>query len=149
MKVNLKVLGAILAVIGVAGSFYTGNALISSLLIHQDGTISMIQAYTNSSLQTKVLGMHWGAILPDSVQNQTIYLKNFGSKSVTVNPVAVNWDPANASDYIRFTSNAVGLVIPPTIAQAATIFLTVFANITDTTINGFSCDLNITETWTP
>jgi hypothetical protein len=149
VNVNLRVLGATLAVIGVMGSLLTANALISSLMIHQDGTVSMVQAYTDSSLNTTVTAMHWGSLLPDSVQNQTIYLKNFGTKAVTVNPVAVNWSPANASNYFGFTSNAVDMVIPPGIAQSATIFLSVFANITNTTINGFSCDLNVTEAWTP
>jgi hypothetical protein len=149
MKKNLKILGGILAVVGVIGSLYTGNALISSLLIHEDGTISMLQAFTDSSLQTPVTALHWGALLPDSMQNQTIYLKNFGSKSVTVNPVPINWIPSNASNYIGVSSNANNLVIPPGIAQSATLILSVFANITNTTINGFSFVLNITEAWSP
>jgi hypothetical protein len=149
MKVNLKILGGILAVVGVIGSLFTANALISSLMIHEDGSISMVQAYSDSTLQTPVTAIHWGALLPDSVQNQTIYLKNFGAKSVTVNPIAVNWNPANASSYIGVTSDASNLAIPPGIAQSATLILSVFANITNTTINGFSFDLNITEAWTP
>jgi hypothetical protein len=38
---------------------------------------TMVQAYTDASLQTEVTAMHWGTVLPDSLQTRPIYPKSY------------------------------------------------------------------------
>lgn len=144
---NKKIIGAVSTVLSVVMIVASVYGLVSSLTIHESGTISMVKAFSDSACTQPVTDIDWGALLPDSTQNRTIYLKNFGANPVTISLTVINWSPANAPNYMQVSWDREGESIPSGIPLQTTLELSVFANITSSTISSFNFDRVINEAW--
>lgn len=144
---NRKMLGICLVAISLMVMVASTYGLISSLTIHEAGTISMVKAYWDAACTQPVVDIDWGAVLPDSSQTRTIYLKNFGETMVNITLEITNWSPGNAGNYMKASWDREAEAIPSGIALQTVVELTVFPNITETSINVFSFDRVIHEAW--
>lgn len=73
---NKKIIGTVSTVLSVVMIVASVYGIVSSLTIHESGTISMIKAFSDSACTQPLADIDWGGLLPDSTQNRTIYLKN-------------------------------------------------------------------------
>ncbi len=144
---NRKVLGTISALIGVALLIASVYGVVSSFTIHESGHISMVKAYSDIECTTEISDIDWGSPQPGTTQNKTVYLKNFGGSSVTVTMTATNWSPANAVNYFGVTWDREGDVLTSGFVLETHISLTVYENITESSIGAFSFDRVINEAW--
>jgi hypothetical protein len=127
-------------------------ALVTQLILHNDGQVSTLQAYWDSActIENRTTIIHWGnSLAPNSTQTQTIYVKNGGGKSVNMTLLTANWNPTNAKDYMAVTWNRENEALPAGMVLQSTITLTVFANITDANpaVGSFSFDVLISGTY--
>jgi hypothetical protein len=62
-----------------------------------------LDIYSDSGCTRSLVSIDWGAISPGGAVSKTIYVKNTGSAALTLNMVAVNWDPSDASKWLMVT----------------------------------------------
>jgi spore coat protein U-like protein len=137
-------------ILGVLGMAFSGYAVITTLTIHSTGNMSMIQAFYDQACTSKVTTIDWGNIYPNNqtiVLNQTVWVKNFGTKTVTLNLTTSNWSPADANLYMTVGWDREADTLAGGQVLSANITLTISANIINSDVGSFSFDIQINEAW--
>jgi hypothetical protein len=66
--------------------------------------------------------LDWGLVEPGSVENVTVFIRNEGNAVVSLSLNATNWNPSNASDFIKLGWDYGGQMIHPNeVVQVALI----------------------------
>ena len=143
-----RIVGAIMIAVSIFAMISFTYGIVNSFTIHNTGNVQMVKAFWDQSYNQEVTTIDWGSVIPDSVQNRTIYVKNFGAKTVNLTLTTSNWSPANAVSHIDVTWDLEGENIASGMTLQAIVFLTVNASIVSTSIGSFSFDLLFTEHWT-
>ena len=133
----------IAAVAPVILTSLTLGRLQRSATIGSSGTVKAVGVgvYWDSDCTNRASSINWGMVEPGSVNNVTVYIKNESNAPITLSLQAENWNPTNASDYMRLSWDyggqeiGVGEVIPVVLS------LTVLDSITG--ITNFSFDIVI------
>jgi hypothetical protein len=103
-----------------------------------------VKVYSDLACTNPVTSVDCGTLSIGVTKNVTIYVRNEGSVSVTLDK-AVTWHTADASAYITFSWDYKGQVL--TVSSVTKIVLTIaVAPSTPESITGFSFDLTITAT---
>jgi hypothetical protein len=97
-----------------------------------------------TSEYTSENGITWTAVSPGGSTTQTVYIRNEGSQTVTLQMATSNWSPSNADDYITVTWNREGQTLTAGQSINATLTLSVSSSISGIT----SYDVNIIITGT-
>jgi hypothetical protein len=144
---KMKMLGPALLLIGIVALMYFAQAVVNSLTIHNTGQVSMVKAFWDSGATQEITAIDWGNLLPDSTQNKTIWLKNFGAAPVNVTLGVSNWVPSQAANYFVVSWDREHQTISAGFTLQCTVMLAVFANITSSPVSSFAYDMLIYEGW--
>jgi hypothetical protein len=140
------------AAIGIIASAF--GALSASHMFSNSGSLSyppppppptvQIGVYSNSGCTTAVSNIAWGTLSPGAIATQTVYVRNEGSVSVTLNMSTSNWNPPSASSYMALTWDKESYVLTAGSVVSAVLTLNVSSSITG--ITTFSFNTTITGT---
>jgi len=92
-----------------------------------------VGVFSDQACTTSLTSLNWGQIAPGGTTTLTVYVKNTGTAAMTLSLTVSNWSPSNAPNYISLSWNQVGTVVQPGQSVAATLTLTVQANVSGIT----------------
>jgi hypothetical protein len=139
-------IGTVVA-IAVMGLIASGlGALVATRTISNSGSVTAVGVgvYSDSGCTTALSAISWGTLNPGDVKTYTVYVKDTGTVSVTLNMTKGNWNPASASSYITLTWNQEKAVLPAGQVVQAVLTLSVSSSVSGVT--SFSFDITITGT---
>ena len=122
------------------------GALTATRTISSSGSITAVGVgvYSNSGCTTALSAISWGTLNPGNVTTYTMYVKNTGDVSETLNMTVSGWSPSSASSYIKLTWNQEKSVLTADQIVAAVLTLSVSSSISNVT--SFSFSITITGT---
>jgi hypothetical protein len=122
-------------------------ALQASRTLTNTGSIITVNvgAYSDSGCTQVLSTVDWGAMIPGSSANKTIYIKNTGTAMVSLNMTVNAWNPANASSYMSLTWNQEGTVLNVGSSVATLLVLNVSPSISGITNFGFNATITGTQ----
>ena len=114
------------------------GALVATQTISSTGTITAVGVgvYSNSGCTTALSTINWGNINPGNTTTYTMYVKNTGDTSATLNMTTNSWSPSSASSYIKLTWNQQGSML--TAGQVVTAVLTLSVSSSISNVTSFS-----------
>ncbi len=140
-----------LVVILTIAAFALVASTLAAVTVQQDvtssGTITTspnVGVYSNAACTNAITSLNWGSIAAGGTSTQTIYVKNTGTGSMTLNMTVTGWTPSNAGTYITISWNREGSALTAGQSTAATLTLTVSPSITG--ITSFSNTITISGT---
>jgi hypothetical protein len=134
-----------LAAIGVIAAAF--GALSASHMFSNSGSLSypppppptvQIGVYNDSGCTNAVSNIAWGTLSPGAIATQTVYVRNEGNVSVTLNMTTSSWNPSNASSYMALTWNRESYVLTASSVVSAVLTLNVSSSITGITTFSFN-----------
>jgi uncharacterized repeat protein (TIGR01451 family) len=146
MAMQRATIGTVVAM-AVMGLMVSGlGALVATRTISNSGSVTAVGVgiYTDSGCTTALSSISWGTLSPGDVKTYTIYVKNEGTVSVTLNMTIGNWNPASASSYITLTWNKEKYALAAGQVVQAVLTLSVSSSVSGVT--SFSFDITITGT---
>jgi len=96
-------------------------------------TTPNINVYSDSACTQNLTTINWGTIEAGSSTNQTIYVKNTGTGTLTLSLATSNWNPTTASSYLTIDWNKTGTHLSAGQSTSAILTLTVASNTTGVT----------------
>jgi hypothetical protein len=142
-----KILTIVLTVI----AFSLTASTLAVITVNQDiitsgnvATSPNIGVYSDSACTTNKTSISWGALQVGGSTSQTIYVKNIGTRTLTLELSVTNWTPAQASPYITISWDKQGTQLSAGQSTQATVTITVSSNITG--ITNFSNTIIISGT---
>lgn len=144
-KLGLAVI-LILIITAVSLTCTTYAALTTNRRVDSSGSVTTtadIGIYSDSTCETPLTSIKWGAPTPGTSIARTIYIKNTGiGASLSLGLTTSNWDPTNADGPITVSLDKTGTRLSPGQSTAACITLTVSPTIED--IYNFNLVITIT-----
>jgi len=144
MAMQKMVVGTALAVVVVL-MMTSALALISSnQTLSTSGTIKTVNVgvYFDAACTEPASTLSWGSVSPGTSAVQTVYVKNLGSVTLTLNMTSDTWTPSNCPTYMGLTWDEEGAVVSVGNHVQADFNLTVSPSITG--IATFSFNIVIT-----
>jgi hypothetical protein len=144
-KYVLATIALIIVMIILSGTTFA--ALSTNQKLSTTGSIVVsanMGVFSNSGCTTSLSTINWGSIIPGQNTTQTIYLKNNGTLTLTLDMSTSNWSPAAANNYIAITWHPTSTTLAPGTSTSATITLSVSSEIAD--ITNFNVQISITGT---
>ena len=92
-----------------------------------------VEIYKNPNATQNLTQINFGNLSPGAVSNQTVYIKNNGSKSASLSMNAENWNPIQANSSLVLSWNRKDHILHPGELINATFTLDA-----DESIDGFS-----------
>ncbi|HCW07513.1 MAG TPA: hypothetical protein DGG95_09140, partial [Cytophagales bacterium] len=136
----------ILTIIAVALTCTTYAALTTNRRVDASGSVSAtanLGIYSDSTCQTPLTSIEWGAPTPGTSITRIIYIKNTGiGASLSLSLTTSNWDPAIADGPITVSFDKTGTRLSPGQSTAASMTLTISPTTVD--IINFSLAITIT-----
>jgi hypothetical protein len=135
---RIGVVAVVLASIAVVYALTSVSVYLSSV-----GTVKAVGVgvYWDSVCSQAISSIDWGLADPGSVKNVTVYVKNEGNAPITLSLQTINWNPAEAADYISLSWDYGGQAIGDNQVVAVTLSLSISSNIQG--ITTFSFDIVI------
>jgi hypothetical protein len=143
----LKPLVIILTVVAFSLVASTLAAITVNQSVTSSGTITTspnIGVYSDSGCTTNMTTLTWGSVAAGGTATQTVYVKNTGTGTMSLNLATNNWNPAGANSYLTITWNRQATQLTAGQSISATITLSVNADITG--ITNFSNSITISGT---
>ena len=118
--------------------------IIATQTIPSNGTVTTVNVgvYTNSECTENCTSISWGAIYPGNSTSVTVYVKNTGTKQITLSMTANSWVPEDADDYLTLSWDQQGTVLDADDSVSANLTLTADRDTGD--LADFSFDIVIT-----
>jgi len=134
----------IVATMTVATAVVTYGVIFGSKTINNAGNVNIIGVgvYWEASCTNEVSTINWSYVEPGSTQDTTIYIRNEGTITMTMNMTTSNWSSPQASAYITLNWNREGSQVNPNAVLETVLTLTVSPYVTE--MSGFSFDITIT-----
>jgi len=104
-------------------------------------TVVGVGVYWDANCSSPVNYVDWGSVEPGSVKNVTVFIRNEGNEPSTLFLNTTNWNPQNASDFIKLNWDYNEYIIYPQQTTRVMLMLSV-ATIT-TKIKDFNFDIII------
>jgi hypothetical protein len=142
---KIMIIALVIAAVALAGS--TLAAVTVNTNLSSSGTITTspnIGAYSDSGCTNALTTINWGSIAAGAASTHTVYVKNTGTGTMTLNMTVSGWSPAGASTYIAVTWNKEATNLSAGSSTAAILTLTVSSSITG--ITTFSNTITISGT---
>jgi len=120
------------------------GALVSTRMVSSSGSITAVGVglYSNSGCTIALSAINWGTLNPGNATTYTMYVKNTGDISETLNMTVSGWNPSSASSYLKLTWNQEKSVL--TTGQVVTAVLTLSVSSSIVNITNFSNNIIIT-----
>ena len=149
MEIQKPSIGAIIAIVAIAGLFLTlttAGLLSINQSIPTSGTVSTVNVdvYSNSACTQQLTSISWGSVAPGGTAARTVYVKNTGTNQITLTMTRTNWNPANANGPIAVTWDKESTTLTANQIATATLTLSVSSSISG--ITTYSVDIVITGT---
>jgi archaellin len=141
-KATIALILVIAVMAFIVGSFST----LLSQTIFNTGKITPIgvTVYSDSDCTTLLSSIDWGTLNPSDIKTYPIYVKNAGTKPITLNMTTTAWNPSSATSYITVSWNQESHVLGSGQVVQAVLTLSVSATIKG--ITNFNFNLVITGT---
>jgi hypothetical protein len=142
-----KTIVILLTVAAFALMASTYGALTVNQSVNSIGTITTspnLGVYSDSACTNPITSLNWGSIQAGGTSTQTVYLKNTGTGSMTLNMTTSAWSPGVASTYLAINWNKEGIVLSAGQSAAATLTITVSSSTTG--ISSFSNTITFSGT---
>jgi hypothetical protein len=138
---ELTKIGVVVIVLASMAVVYALTSV--SVYLSSVGTVKAVGVgvYWDSGCSQAVSSIDWGLADPGSVKNVTVYVKNEGNAPTTLSLQTINWNPAEAADYISLSWDYGGQAIGDNQVVAVTLSLSISSNIQG--ITTFSFDIVI------
>ena len=113
--------------------------------IGSHGTVTVVGmgVYWDSNCGNAVFSIDWGIIEPGLAKHVTVYVRNEGNDAVTLFLGTENWNPENASNYLKLSWDYAGENIRPD--ETVQVTLTLLASPDMEGITGFGFDIIISS----
>ena len=141
----------ILTIILIAFAISLGASTLAVITVNQNldasGTVTTspnISVYSNSACTNTLTAISWGSITAGGSTTQTIYIKNTGTGTLTLELSITNWSPAQANTYITVSWDKQGTQLSSGQSTPAAITITASSSITG--ITNFSNTISISGT---
>src|SRR3990170_3844661 len=149
MEIQKPSIGAIIAIVAIAGLFLTlttAGVLSINQSIPTSGTVSTVNVdvYSNSACTQQLTSISWGSVAPGASAARTVYVKNTGTNQITLTMTRTNWNPASANGPISVTWDKESTTLTANQIATATLTLSVSSSISG--ITTYSVDIVITGT---
>jgi uncharacterized repeat protein (TIGR01451 family) len=144
MAMQRATIGAVLA-ITITGLMVSAlGTLVATRTISNRGSVIAlgVDVYSDSACTIALSTISWGTVNPGDTKNYTMYVKNTGTVSVTLNMTIGNWNPSSASSYITLTWNTEKYVLPAGQVVPAMLTLAVSSGVSG--VSTFNFDITIT-----
>lgn len=129
---------AVTAVILASGLLFETKTINNQGNVNSNG----VGIYWENTCVNKITTIDWGYLEVGSTQTVTVYIRNEGVDTITLNMSDDNWYPSLADSYLSVDWNSEGSQVEPDSILAAIFTLSVSSNTT--TISSFSFDITIT-----
>ena len=142
---NAKLAVSAFAMAGIIVTLVTAAALSNSTTVPLSGTANAVnvEVYSDSARTQPVTSINVGNVNPGSTVTQTIYIKNSGTKPVTLSMVADDWNPTAATSYLTLAWNRQDYVLDVGDSVSATLTLSATSDIE---ITAFRCNVTFIGT---
>jgi len=132
------------AVLASTATFAALGAVSNNKSLPSQGTIKAVNlsVYWDNACTNTTTAVNWGMLSPGSANNVTLYVRNEGNVAVKLNMTTQSWNPTNTSTYITLMWNREAQVLNSQTVAAATLTLSVSANISG--ITNFSFNIIMT-----
>jgi hypothetical protein len=138
---------SVIIVIALMGAMVSAlGTIVSTRTISSSGSIVVVGVgvYSDSGCTTVLSAINWGALNPGSTTTYTLYVKNMGDVSSTLNMTVNSWNPSTAPSYLKLTWNQEKTLLAVNQTVAAVLTLSVSSSIAG--ITSFSSNIVITGT---
>jgi hypothetical protein len=144
MAMQKMVFGTALAVVVVLMMTSVLALIQSNTSFTNSGIVGTVNVgvYSNTACTQTVSSLAWGTMNPGTSTVQTVYVKNLGSVTMTLNMTSNSWTPSNSPTYMSLTWNAEGESVAAGSSVQANFTLTISPSITG--ISAFSFNIVIT-----
>ncbi len=131
-------------VTAVTAVILASGLLFETKTINNQGNVNSIGVgiYWENTCLNEIITIDWGYLEAGSTQTVTVYIRNEGDDTITLNMTHDNWYPSLAASYLSVDWNSEGSQIEPDSILGAIFTLSVSSNTT--TISNFSFDITIT-----
>jgi hypothetical protein len=118
--------------------------IIATQTIPSSGTVTTVNVgvYTDSGCTENCTSISWGTMYPGNSTSVTVYVKNTGTKQITLSMTAISWAPEDADDYLTLSWDQQGTVLDADDSVSAELTLTADPDTGD--LADFSFDIIIT-----
>jgi hypothetical protein len=126
MKLKLLTLAPALALTAIVLTIATAG-LLSPQATPAGGTISHsvgVEIFNEENTASTCTSIDWGDLNPQSRTTRTIYVKNTGNTTETLNLEVTDWNPPEATSMLALTWDKEGTSLRPEQVVAATLVLT-------------------------
>ena len=133
-------------VVSLTLTLVTFGSIIDSMVIGSGGTVNLpvdVGFYWDSNCANPVSLVDWGTIEPGSTVDVTVFVRNEGSQTISLDITAENWSPIETTSYMTFSSNCIGQPISPQEILQITLSLSTSPNIEEITSFSFDISVNI------
>lgn len=116
----------ILVLVSIGLAVTTSGLLSSQNIVPTSGTMSSsigVEVYIDPAATELCTYIDWGTVEEDEVISQTIYVKNTGNVTETLNMIITDWEPVLAGELLTVTWNREGTQLEPDSVVAATLTL--------------------------
>jgi hypothetical protein len=144
MAMQKMVFGTALAVVVVLMMTSVLALIQSNTSFTNSGIVGTVNVgvYSNTACTQTVSSIAWGTMNPGTSTVQTVYVKNLGSVTMTLNMTSNSWTPSNSPTYMSLTWNAENASVAAGSSVQANFTLTISPSITG--ISAFSFNIVIT-----
>jgi hypothetical protein len=120
--------------------------IIATQTISSDGTVTTIDVdvYSDSACSQNCTSISWGTLHPGDSINRTVYVKNTGTRPITLSMTTENWTPEGADTYLTLTWDQEGTVLDADDFVPANLTLSADSDTGDLT--DFSFDIIVAGT---
>jgi hypothetical protein len=142
---KIFIIALTIAALALVGS--TLAAITVSQNLTSTGTITTspnLTVYSDSACTNTITSINWGSVAAGASPTQTVYLKNTGTGTMTLNMTTSSWSPSGANNHITVTWNKEGNNLSAGQSTTAILTLTVSSSITG--ISSFSNTITLSGT---
>lgn len=125
----VTVVSVIFAVMLIAATTVAVAVIVSQKAVPSSGVTTTnpnIGLYSDAACTQPLTTLQWGTINAGSSTQQTIYIKNTGTGSMTLSIAVTNWAPIDANNTITITMDKTGATL--TAGQSTAAILTCAVN---------------------
>lgn len=113
----------------ISAQFFVKNDIYSYGTVQVQTQTAGLRVYTDSSCTVRVSSLPWGDISPGKSVSNIVYIKNEGTVPLILTLNTIEWNPADAPDYISLNWNYNGQPIEPDQVRLVRLTLSVSQNI--------------------
>ncbi len=113
---------ATLLTVSSAYLLLSGGPIFNVSAVESTGNMGI---YWDAICSNRVESISWGVLLPNQIAKAVVYVRNEANVSAILILNTANWNPANASTYLKFSWNAQNISLDPGDVVKVSLYLSV------------------------